>query len=714
MNILGINKVAVCGKRSTYKFNNKIYYLVHSTTDERSNIVPFRDSQFLYQCFIFEQVSSTHVKVTVLSKINPVPWCHSTNVKLGLRRQTTMDSRIFKTLVDLPKIDIENVPYYVEIERQGFEAMIQRKKVGTVIIQTEDYTITELSRFKGEINMFCSGNFRKKTSLHLNTETLIRVVFQNRCRIIESNDDCFVVLKGPSKDYNAAEDKLEFSAFYYSDECVLYHFKSTERVIENQEKVAYFFFNKAYIMLLKDTDGYWNVQMEVDFSEKTTGLSVEVIRTFLKNMKDNIGATNVDTIRRLPTLKFAVGGNVPQTTGHAFFVKMQRTTLSNICSMLSKKDVKSLRATCKQLWSLIHNLCSTEESDENCTLNEESPSGTEEDKQVQNTTKPVTEKSVILFKETHQYFTELNTYKFNFHVSFNTKQDEEKSQMRIIEIEAHNNVVRSVGLDKDGTQLVSGSADRKVKVFNLTTDPITGRGLLGPNSSIIYSSFLSNSICIGYRCGTIKYYVEDLVQPVIFDSVIGRLEGFTPIDKYNYFGWRDSVQIVDYNNFKQTVKYNYRGHTKKITACSRFNENVYLSGSSDRALHLWDIRCGKGKFAEMKPHKSGVIGLDTFDDNKFGSFGCEKILCLWDIRMLKLPTITFDNRVEVLTHEGNVIACGCGDGKIRFYLLDLMQFADDVQCNTGSSFSTIDYKNQTVACGAKNGRVYVAKSSLSF
>ncbi|ELP87209.1 hypothetical protein EIN_093660 [Entamoeba invadens IP1] len=735
MNILGVNKVAVCLKQTVINVsNNKSFHIFFSITDNRSKVIPFRDNQYLCLCYIFERMTTQYVKITAVSKVMPIPWCHPTDVKQGLRRQATNDIRIFKTLTELPTLINVEVPEYVILERKGFEAMIQKRTVGSVLIQTEDYTITEISRLKDEINLFCSGMFRKRVAMHLNTDTLIECVFKNSFRLVEYSDKDigFFVLKNPNSQHGNITDKINVSAFYYSDECVLYHLKSTAHFLDNNEEFNYSFFNNAYVMILKDIDGYWNVQFEIDFTEKTSGLSLNTMKRFLTSIKESLGSSNAEMTHRLPTLQFSVREK-SKPIGHSFFVTMQRSSLIQICLMLSKKDVRNLRTTCKQMYSLLSNMTTSEDDMEaqdkrtktDESLEKRSRNDEESIEEFYDTTRTSTtsnghEISRNFIPNYGNFPTQSKTlqieelkedltYDFSVASTFQTEIEEENDKKDMITINAHNNVVHSVGLNTEGDFFVSGSSDRKVKVFDLNANPITGRGLLGPNGSVIFTAFVENTICVAYKRGTVKYFIEDNKEPVIFDSIAGRIDGFFPMKNYEFMTWSDNVQIVKYQNFRQNIICSYEEHSKKVTAACPFNEFTYLSGSSDRTLHLWDIR-DKKRIAELKPHKSGVVGINKLNQIYFSSFGSEKVLCVWDSRMLKLPVISLENGVEALSTDQDHFVAACSDSVVKVYSMKTYKEVCQLACNVPeSSFTAVDMKNKVVVCGTKIGVVAVGK-----
>ena len=275
-------------------------------------------------------------------------------------------------------------------------------------------------------------------------------------------------------------------------------------------------------------------------------------------------------------------------------------------------------------------------------------------------------------------------------------------------LEGHNNVVRSISIHPTKPLFCSGSSDRKIRLWEFNKSVDESRIFIGPNSSITDVNFIGEHICIAYKCGTIKYiHPDDPTKSFIFDTIFGKIEGFYPLGFTYYVVWNENVGIMTYENVRQKNIFTYNEHQRKITIVRPLDEHRYLSGSSDRTVHIWDTRIKTPTIHRFKPHKSGVIQMETINENQFCTVGNEKIVCEWDERMLKSPVLSIENKTEILKIKENKIFCGLENRNVGIYDLhgkELRMLENDYD---SSSLSAMDVHNGTVVCGMKNGSIFV-------
>ncbi|ELP83508.1 F-box and WD domain protein, putative [Entamoeba invadens IP1] len=765
MNIFTANKVAFCVHRKEIHRGNKHFNIMMSVMDEHSSIVPFRDSHYLFSSYIFEQLSSTHVRATYIAKIAPVPFCHETDERLGLRRHITMINRFFKTLTDLPT-NLSDIPPYVVVERNGFEKVLNPYIThDNVILKEDNYTVCEVSRFKNDFNFVCCGKFKKRVKLSLTMDTVVDLVFQDRCKVLESKNNCLLLQKGASTQYDANPDHILFSSFNYSNELALFHFHSKRYCVDEKKSSKVFFFNDVYLMFMRDVDGMWEVQFSFDATEKTGVLSVDVIRIFMTNFEHRLDdkTQSIDSSNS-PTVHFAYDPSYYMNS--STFADLYRATFQRICSYLSYTDLKNLSCSSKQVRALVLSVMSSEETQ---SLNSNTSQSSEESGHSETKASPLLPSIAQLVKSNtlsspnspglsntmSSFSPTFSSFNNGFQPSFQQSVKESSGSVQLPSVfselpsksvplvpqsiqrlstltgcssyslqsecevqnsgfrvlEGHTNVIRSIDFSPDNSVMVSGSSDRKIRTWDLNTFPISGRVLIGPNSSVVNTVFMSqDTICVGYKCGTIKYINSDNQKTIVFDSASGRLEGFFPLKGMDFVAWNDNVQIINYNNFKQKVIFTYPQHSKKVTVVKQFKQNEFISGSADRTVHIWETQSEHSKISEIKPHKSGVAVIDVIDQNRFCTVGSEKVLSVWDDRMLKIPVVSIDNRVDVVCVKNGVLACGCDDNTIKFYETKEMKEITSVLCNTGdTTFSALNMKGKVVVGGGRNGNLFIGK-----
>ena len=79
-------------------------------------------------------------------------------------------------------------------------------------------------------------------------------------------------------------------------------------------------------------------------------------------------------------------------------------------------------------------------------------------------------------------------------------------------------------------------------------------------------------------------------------------------------------------------------HKGVVTALSfsPFSEYLFVSGSSDKSVALWDTRRLVTKLHSFEAHTEGITSVEwsPFSDTVFASSARDKIVCLWDLRRI--------------------------------------------------------------------------------
>ena len=81
MNLFGFNKTAICFKKTFLERDGIHFYFFSNITHDKSQIIPFRDSHILYTVYIFQPIVSNYVKVIYMTKTDPLPWLHQSDIQ---------------------------------------------------------------------------------------------------------------------------------------------------------------------------------------------------------------------------------------------------------------------------------------------------------------------------------------------------------------------------------------------------------------------------------------------------------------------------------------------------------------------------------------------------------------------------------------------------------------------------------------------------------
>ena len=240
----------------------------------------------------------------------------------------------------------------------------------------------------------------------------------------------------------------------------------------------------------------------------------------------------------------------------------------------------------------------------------------------------------------------------------------------------HTEAIYSVYLSHDDKLAVSGSADKTIKLWNIQTGCIKS---FEGHTDIVSSVILSrdhNLIISGSYDKTLK----------IWDVKTG--ECISTLDEHH-----DAVRSVALNadgialsgSFDCSLKLwdistgeclrTFIGHTAEIhSVCFSSDGKFALSGAFDRTLKYWDISTGKCLLTFKED--ADVYSVSLSDDNRFAvSANGNATLKIWDIKTGKCLKVLEEHTDVVssvaLTQDNNYAVSASGDKTIKLWKLDL-------------------------------------------
>ncbi|MEH1977938.1 MAG: ribosome assembly protein 4, partial [Nostoc sp.] len=215
-------------------------------------------------------------------------------------------------------------------------------------------------------------------------------------------------------------------------------------------------------------------------------------------------------------------------------------------------------------------------------------------------------------------------------------QPNEKKENRAIEIntlEGHSSLVYSVGFSPDGKTLASGSGDKTIKLWDVST----GKAI----KTLTGHSSLVNSV------------------------------GFSPDGKTLASGSYDNtIKLWDVSTGK-AIK-TLTGHSSGVISVGFSPDGKTLaSGSYDNTIKLWDVSTGKA-IKTLTGHSSGVISVGFSPDGKtLASGSADNTIKLWDVSTDKaIKTLTGHSSLVNsvgFSPDGKTLASGSYDNTIKLW-----------------------------------------------
>jgi WD40 repeat protein len=244
-------------------------------------------------------------------------------------------------------------------------------------------------------------------------------------------------------------------------------------------------------------------------------------------------------------------------------------------------------------------------------------------------------------------------------------------------LEGHTYYIRSVAFSPDSKQIVSGSSDKTVKLWDTVTGVVlqTLEGHTDYVESVAFSPD-GKQIVSGSSDNMVKLW------DTVTGKVLQTLEGHTDYVKSVAFS-PDGKQIVsgsDDNTVKlwdtvtgkalQTLE----GHTGLVFSVAFSPDGKQIvSGSYDETVRLWDIAIGQQVLPTLEGHTDSVYSVAFSPNNKqIVSGSCDNTVRLWDIEIGQQVLPTLEGHTDpvnsvTFSPDGKQIVSGSYDKTIRLW-----------------------------------------------
>ncbi|KZP21272.1 hypothetical protein FIBSPDRAFT_1044227 [Athelia psychrophila] len=174
----------------------------------------------------------------------------------------------------------------------------------------------------------------------------------------------------------------------------------------------------------------------------------------------------------------------------------------------------------------------------------------------------------------------------------------------------HEDSVRSVAISPDGTKIVSGSADKTVRVW----DAVTGQATLPPlagHEDNVYSVAFSPD-------GTKIVSGSDDKTVRVWDAVTGQA-ALPPLE-----GHEDEVYSVAFSPDGTKIVSGSGDKTVRVW-------DAIVSGSDDKTVRVWDAVTGQAALSPLEGHEGEVLSVGfSLDGTKIVSGSRDKTVRVWD------------------------------------------------------------------------------------
>jgi WD40 repeat protein len=245
----------------------------------------------------------------------------------------------------------------------------------------------------------------------------------------------------------------------------------------------------------------------------------------------------------------------------------------------------------------------------------------------------------------------------------------------ILTLKSHLNPINTLVISPDGQTLVSGSADKTIKIWHLSTgqEVRTLKGHSNPVNSLIISSDWQTLVS-GSADKTIKVWNLSTGQEI--RTITGNFSyvntlAISPDGQTLASGSADKIIKIWNLSTGQEIR-TLKGHDSYVNTLAISPDGQTLaSGSADKTIKVWNLSTGQ-EIRTLRGHDSWVKSLAISPDGQtIVSGSADNTIKIWNVSTgQEIRTLTgHSNHVNSLaiSPDGQTIASGSGDNTIKIW-----------------------------------------------
>ncbi|KAF8193560.1 WD40-repeat-containing domain protein, partial [Mycena galopus ATCC 62051] len=243
-------------------------------------------------------------------------------------------------------------------------------------------------------------------------------------------------------------------------------------------------------------------------------------------------------------------------------------------------------------------------------------------------------------------------------------------------LDGHTGGVHSIAFSPNGRQIVSGSGDRTIRLWDVETGQQVGKALEGHTYEVRSVAFSSDGrhIISGSGDKTIRLWDVETGQQVgkALDGHTDwvRSVAFSSDGRHIFSGSDDNtIRLWDVETGKQVGKA-LDGHTLWVQSVAFSSDGRHIvSGSGDKTIRLWDVETGQQVGKALEGHTASVLSVAFSPDGRHIISGSrDKTIRLWDVETGQRVSKALDGHTAsvqsvAFSPDGRHIVSGSGHTK---------------------------------------------------
>ncbi|KAG6867426.1 hypothetical protein C0993_002900, partial [Termitomyces sp. T159_Od127] len=246
---------------------------------------------------------------------------------------------------------------------------------------------------------------------------------------------------------------------------------------------------------------------------------------------------------------------------------------------------------------------------------------------------------------------------------------------QVYELQGHSRVVTSVAFSPNGTQIVSGSYDNSIQVWNASGGKQVQK-LQGHTNRVTSVAFSPDGTKI--VSGSFDYSVR--VWDILASNQVKELQGHTNAVSSVAFS-SDGTQIVSgsydhsvrvWDVLASTQVWKLQDHTTAVASVAFSPDKTQIvSGSYDNSVQVWDVFTGK-QVLKLQGHTHGVTSVAfSPDGTQIVSGSYDNSVRVWEVlagkQIQELQGHTSAVTSVAFSHNGTQIVSGSYDNSVQVW-----------------------------------------------